>query len=59
MMRGTSKVPPEIWSRARTAKMLNRSMGTTAFHIWNIDEVPDVDLRCLMIAVDMINSFPN
>ena len=57
MMRGTSSIPPVIWQRARLARFLNNAMGTTAFHLWNIDHVPDVDIQCLITAQEMVNSF--
>jgi hypothetical protein len=32
--------------------MVNRLCGTDAFHIWNIDEVPDVDIARLLKAYE-------
>ena len=33
--------------------MLNRLCGTTAFHIWNVGEIPDVDVKVLMKTYQM------
>lgn len=32
--------------------MLNRICGTTVFHVWNVDEVPDVDIARLVKAYE-------
>lgn len=33
--------------------MLNELCGTTAFHIWNVDEVPDVDVMRIAAIYEM------
>lgn len=39
--------------------MLNRVCGCTVFHIWNVDQVPDVDVGCLLEAVEMEREIRN
>jgi len=37
--------------------MVNAACGTTEFHIWNVEQVPDVDLRQLMVAMELEQEF--
>lgn len=40
--------------RAQMARLLNRVCGCGVFHIWNVGEVPDVDVRCLLAAMEIV-----
>lgn len=35
---------PELWDRVTVARWLNRMCGCTTFNIYNVDEIPDIDM---------------
>ena len=46
-------VPCYDQARAEVARLLNRVCGCSVFHVWNVDLVPDVDVRCLLVAMEV------